>query len=315
MTIGYITSSGQSGSVDLTSSIADDYDVEIVSANDTIQWCRFAAMTLTANSSSVIHWSPSPAFDPGTGSSVTVRPFASGWYYASVGSEECGDVDSVYIDLAIANITPDTIYYCKGSPGVTINGQLLGLAKPPFTWTPTDSLSSTIILSPIANPEFTTTYILSTTFNGCVASDTVVVRVDSLPQDLHIDVAPLKPYYCAGEIVALFSPTFDSLKFPDLTFAWKPYNITFLTDSTFLNAALQLLDTTLYIRDNKNNACISHDSILLNVIPPSVPISVTDTTLCPGHSFKVEVLSTAHLTDPEWTPSEGLSCTKCLIPQ
>lgn len=48
-------------------------------------------------------------------------------------------------------------------------------------------------------------------------------------------------------------------------------------------------------------------------MPSSVPISVSDTTLCPGESFNVVILSN-QVTEPEWTPEEGLSCTKCLNP-
>jgi gliding motility-associated-like protein len=131
---------------------------------------------------------------------------------------------------------------------------------------------------------------------------------------MHIEKAPDKAFYCAGEIVALFSPSYDSLDFPDIQFNWIPDNGTFLTERTLYNAALQLQDTTLYIREVTNNACISRDSILINVIPPSVPLSVTDTVLCPGEMFTVSVLSTM-VTEPEWTPETGLSCTKCLSPK
>ena len=299
--------------ITINSSIVDDYDVQIVSATDTIKWCRYAPFTLQANSASQIQWSPSPAFDPSTGGQVTVRPFVSGWYYANVGTDTCGATDSVYFDLAIANIDADTIFICKEGNGATLNGQLLGLATG-FEWIPSDStLSDTNSLTPIANPEITTTYILQSDFGVCVASDTVVVRVDSLPQDLHIDVAPVKPYYCEGEMAALFSPAYDSLLFPDLTFNWTPFDNSFNSEQDLLNAALTLLDTTTYIRENINNACSSFDSITLNVVPSGVPLSLTDTTLCPGQQFQVMVLSN-QVTEPEWTPATGLSCTECLNP-
>ncbi|HEX5111989.1 MAG TPA: hypothetical protein VFV79_04025, partial [Saprospiraceae bacterium] len=299
--------------ITINSSIVDAYDVQIVSATDTIKWCRYAPFTLQANSASQIQWSPSPAFDPATGGNVTVRPFASGWYYANVGSDTCGATDSIYFDLAIANMDADTLFICKEGNGATLNGQLLGLATG-FDWIPSDStLSDTNSLTPIANPDVTTTYILQSDFGVCIASDTVVVRVDSLPQDLHIDVAPVKPYYCEGEIVALFSPGYDSLLFPDLTFNWTTYDNSFNSDQDLLNAALTLLDTTTYIRENINNACSSFDSITLNVVPSGVPLTLTDTTLCPGEQFQVMVLSN-QVTAPEWTPSTGLSCTECLNP-
>ena len=304
----------ESGTITVESGITDEYDVEILSAEDTIEWCRFVPLTLNASSTAEIHWSPTFAFENPTGTTATVSPFLSGWYYATVGSDVCGDKDSIYLHLAIANILgPDTLFICKDGVGATLQGRLEGLATT-FEWIPSDTtLSDPNILTPVATPTITTTYILQSDFGVCIASDTVVVRLDSIPEDQHIDIAPLKAYYCAGEVVALFSPAYDSLAYPDLTFNWTPNNGTFETPLDLLNAALTLQDTTLYIRENLNNACASKDSILINVIPPAVPISVTDTTLCPGEMFDVEVIGD-NITEPEWTPANGLSCTKCLDP-
>ena len=305
----------ESGVVTIESGISDSYDVEILTPGDTIQWCRYAPLQLTASSTAEIHWSPTFSFENPTGPEVTVRPFLSGWYYATVGSDTCGAKDSVYLDLAIAEIFgPDTIYICRDGDGAQLLGSLHGLATT-FEWIPSDTtLSDPNILNPVANPTVTSTYIFQSDFGVCIAADTVVVRVDSLPKDMHIDIAPEKPFYCAGEVVALFSPSYDSLDFPDIEFLWKPDNGTFESDLTVYNAALTLLDTTLYIREVTNNACLSKDSILINVIPPSVPLSVTDTMLCPGEMFVVSVLSSI-VTEPEWTPETGLSCTKCLSPK
>jgi gliding motility-associated-like protein len=304
----------ETGTLNHSTGITDSYDIEIQSTEDTIQWCRFAPLQLTATSSAEIHWSPTFSFENPVGAEVIVRPFLSGWYYATVGTDECGAKDSIYLDLAIADILgPDTIFICLDGQGTMLEGRLEGLATT-FEWIPSDStLSDPLVLNPTVNPTVTTTYILQSDFGVCIASDTVVVKVDSLPGDLHIDIAPLKAYYCAGEVVALFSPAFDSLDFPDLTFNWTPDNGTFESALDLLNAALTLQDTTLYIRENFNNACISKDSILINVVPPAVPLSVTDTILCPGEMFTVSVLSN-QITEPEWTPEEGLSCSMCLNP-
>ncbi|MEO6132689.1 MAG: hypothetical protein ABIQ02_12635, partial [Saprospiraceae bacterium] len=233
-------------------------------------------------------------------------------YYATVGSATCGAKDSVYFDLAIVDINePDTVYICLGDE-ITLHGSIDGLAEN-FIWSPTDSLSNPNILNPVANPIVTTTYLLQSNIGVCTAFDRVVVRVDSIPKDLHINIAPQKDHYCQGEIVALFSASFDTLDFPDLVFDWSPYNQTFTSPKDVLNAALTLNDTTLYIRDNINNACMTKDSILIKVVPSGVPISVSDTTLCPGEKFNVRILSD-QVHDPEWTPEDGLSCTKCLNP-
>ncbi len=305
----------ESGVVNLESGIADTYEVEIISPTDTIQWCRYAPLTLMASSTAEISWSPTFSFDDPFGSEVIVRPFQSGWVYATVGTEDCEVSDSVYLDLAIVEIgDEDTLYICLDETGIILDGSLQGLATT-FEWIPSDdgTLSDPNSLTPLANPLTTTTYILQSDFGVCIAADTVTVQVDSLPQDLHIDIAPLKAYYCSGEVVALFSPSYDSLLYPALTYMWTPDNNTYLTDKELLNTALQLQDTTLYIRENINNGCLSRDSILINVVPSGVPLSVTDTTLCPGEQFDVMVLSN-QVTDPEWAPEDGLSCTNCLNP-
>lgn len=302
--------------ITLETSIVDVYEVEIQSPTDTIVWCRDVPFVLLASTDAEeIFWSPAQFFDDSLGTAATVRPFESGWYYASVGDDECGDKDSVYFNLAIVEVNnPDTVFICLDGNGAVLQGNIEGLATE-FVWIPSDStLSNPLILNPVANPTITTTYILQSDIGVCIASDRVVVRVDSLPEDMHIDIAPEKPYYCAGEVVALFSPSYDTLLFPDITFMWAPDDGTFDSPLTLLNAALILRDTTTYVRQNINNACRSSDSITINVVPPSVPLSVTDTLLCPGEMFTVEVLSD-QVTDPEWTPKEGLSCTKCLDPK
>lgn len=309
-------SGSESGFINFETAIVDAYEVEIQSASDTIEWCRGVPYVLLATSNTEeIFWTPAEAFDDSVGTAATLRPVDSGWYYANVGTDDCGATDSIYFNLAIVEIlNADTVFICNDANGVVLQGSLEGLAID-FTWIPADStLSNPNILNPVANPTITTTYFLQSDIGICIAMDKVVVRVDSLPADLHIDIAPMKPYYCAGEIVALFSPSFDTISFPDITFMWAPDNGTFTSELTLLNAALILQDTTLYIRENVNNACRSSDSILINVVPSGVPLSVTDTMLCPGEMFTVTVLSD-QVTEPEWTPKEGLSCTKCLSPK
>lgn len=306
----------ESDFINLETSIRDAYEVVIDSPADTIVWCRNVPYVLLATSDAEeIFWSPAEFFDDSLGTAATVRPFESGWYYASVGSDTCGARDSIYFDLAIVEIqNADTVYICLDGNGVVLQGNIEGLAEE-FVWIPSDTtLSNPNILTPVANPTVTTTYILQSDIGVCTATDRVVVRVDSIPHDLHIDIAPEKPYYCAGEVVALFSPSFDSLAFPDITFKWSPNDGTIVSPDSLLNAALVLQDTTWYVRQTINNACTSKDSILINVVPPSVPLSVTDTVLCPGEMFNVLVLND-QVTDPEWTPADGLSCTKCLDPK
>src|SRR5688572_2917087 len=184
----------ESDVITLETSIVDEYEVEIHSTEDTIVWCRDIPFVLLASSDAEIFWTPAEFFDDSLGSAATVRPFESGWYYANVGDEMCGAKDSVYFDLAIVDIlNPDTVFICIDGTGAQLTGTLEGLATD-FIWIPSDTtLNNPNILTPIATPTITTTYILQSDIGVCTASDRVVVRVDSLPEDMHIAIAPEKP--------------------------------------------------------------------------------------------------------------------------
>jgi gliding motility-associated-like protein len=290
----------------LDHAIVDTYLVNLNLSGDTVTTCESGIRTDLVGPGFTWESAGSAFFNP----AFVTEP---GWYYLQVGTDACGAKDSVYIDVFYGNINEDTLFICDDGTGTTILTTIFG-DPISFQWIPSDStLSNANTLTPVATPTITTTYILEVVFAECMSHDTVVVRVDSLPDDLHINIAPQKPYYCSGEIVALFSSSFDSLAYPDLEFLWRPNDGTFLSDTSLLNAALQLQDTTLYIRTNTNNACVSEDSIMIDVVPSGVPLTVTDTTLCPGATFDVAVLSN-QVTEPEWTPAEGLSCTMCLSP-
>jgi hypothetical protein len=126
-------------------------------------------------------------------------------------------------------------------------------------------------------------------------------------------VIPLKDPYCAGEQVTIFAQRADTMKYPDIMFDWFPKNGQIEDSTNTGNVFVTLQDTTMFFRVMKNNACLDTSRITLNVIPPDLPLSVMDTTLCPGDVFMVEILD-PDISDIEWMPTEGLSCSDCLNP-
>jgi gliding motility-associated-like protein len=60
------------------------------------------------------------------------------------------------------------------------SAQLAGQATGTYSWSPASTLSDPNSLTPIATPDVTTVYTLTTVVNGCVASDEVVIVVTEL---------------------------------------------------------------------------------------------------------------------------------------
>src|SRR5687768_8211737 len=114
----------ESDFINVSGFIEDGPVVTIESPSDTIQWCRDVPFVLLANSNvEDIFWSPASLFSDSLGTSATVHPFNSGWVYATAGNDTCGAADSVYFELAIAEIgNADTVYICLDGSGVVLQG-------------------------------------------------------------------------------------------------------------------------------------------------------------------------------------------------
>lgn len=200
--------------------------------------------------------------------------------------------------------TPDHVELCKGDS--TKIEYSFSPKTTKVTWTPSDSTFVAINDSSFyAKPTVTTTYTGTFVVGNCVYTETVVVRVDSIPE-IPLDYQPVKPFYCKGETVAIFSPQYDKTLYPDITFDWG--NALGAVDPTNqLNLAVITQDTFLYIRKTGNHACVRYDSLQIYVKIPKIQFSLNDTLVCENEPVKVDVVT--DMTDLEWKPSEGVTCS------
>lgn len=245
---------------------------------------------------------------------TTIRSLKSEEYIVTATIGECTLSDRFEIDVIpfeFELLTEDTLFLCLGD-SVRIRHRLIG-SNETVLWSSVDT-SFTIEppASALVKPAISTTYTATATFGTCILSTVTFVRVDSLP-DTTLVVIPLKDPYCAGEQVVIFAQNADTLKYPDIMFQWFPQDGQIRDSTNTGNVLITLRDTTTFFRVMTNNACRDTSSVTLNVIPPGIPLSVTDTTLCPFDRFQVEILD-PDVTDIEWMPATGLSCTNCLDP-
>ncbi|MDX1407650.1 MAG: gliding motility-associated C-terminal domain-containing protein, partial [Saprospiraceae bacterium] len=230
----------------------------------------------------------------------------------------CTAMDTVTVEVvpfSLRLLTPDTMFLCK--PDTDAIRVVLMPADADIVWTSADTTYELQVTgsNQVATvfPPVSYDYNVTATFRGCTLSHDIHVRVDSLP-DLNLIVIPEKDPYCAGDEVIIFAADADTLLYPDIEFMWMPMDGQIQDSTNTGNVYVVLQDTTRFIRNVENNACRDSSSVLLNVVPPDIPLSVTDTTLCPGDKFTVEVLD-REIEDLEWDPPAGLSCTTCFEPE
>ncbi len=109
-----------------------------------------------------------------------------------------GCIDTLYTDLV------DTLsYQAQAGPDLSsCNNNLVQLGVPPkagwiYQWVPATGLTSSTIANPFANPDTTTTYVLTVRHNGggCLTTDTVLVKASILNNTLQILGSPS---WCIG---------------------------------------------------------------------------------------------------------------------
>jgi gliding motility-associated-like protein len=168
-----------------------------------------------------------------------------------------------------AHAGPDT-FSCNHTP--------IQIGVPPkpginYKWSPAAGLSNTDISNPLANPDVTTTYILtaSNSGGGCVSTDTVLVGAGGLNNGM---VLLGKPTYCLGtaDSAVLVVQGGDSVQ-------WYKDNVPIrgATKDTFRVTQTGLYNALLY---NRGGCNVTTNSQQVNV--SSIPVSSFTTTSNPN---------------------------------
>jgi gliding motility-associated-like protein len=212
----------------------------------------------------------------------------------------------------------DTLFICLGAPEVinfnTVSGDL--------SWKASDTSIISIEVRPRElEIEATRSGSIFFEFEGqnCgTIFDTIVVRVDSLPDEYFFENLPPPNEecnkYCRGDTFSISLNTTPPTLYPEAEFSWMPEDGSIFVGENEQNVLVEALDSNYYIRTVTNNACQSIDSIFIEVINPSMELSLSDTTVCFEKPVQVELLNPEKYTEISWSPEAGLSCTDCPNP-
>jgi gliding motility-associated-like protein len=158
-------------------------------ANGTPAVCAGQSATLTGSGGTMLSWSPGGM----SGGTVTVRPSATTDYVLTVTDlNGCTATDTVRI---IVNRIPTLVVSPDQSVCAGSSVSLSAAGAFSYSWAPTGATGPVIAFTPQSNGTYTVT---GTSLEGCTASATVRVTVNSSPQ-----VALPPAFYCLGHTTVL----------------------------------------------------------------------------------------------------------------
>jgi len=288
-------------------------ELEVVIEQEAVNVCQGVSVTLNTVIPGSYMWVLGPDTIEGSEVTFIASDEMTVKVLTSLGSCETSDQIDIKLRAGITFNVEDTAYACLGEMAV-VTVDIIGNPAGDYVWSPLDSTITVLADQSIqVTTDQTKTYYLMFRNNECVVNDSVVVRIDSLP-DLPITVIPEKDSYCPGEKVTLFSRYLYPPNFPDVTFKWDYDAGSPISADTLQNFTFTTEDTSYYRLTATNNACEVTDSVLLYVINPPVNLSLTDTTVCPNQPVKVVLLNADDFDEIKWSPEEGISCTECADP-
>ncbi len=260
-------------------------------------------------------WTPEDGIDDPTNPNAVFMATASGPRVLTATRGACVVTDTIFvevIEIAIDIPINDTLTICKGDT-ITLDA-MVSPSTIEVNWTPSSgSISSPTGATVDIYPDIITTYYAEVNVPGCFRIDSLTVDVDSIPADMGI--SPLDTTICEGAFLVLQSPTYEQSDFPDIMFEWSP-NTSFETPDSLYNMVLTGVDNTTYTRVGTNGVCVSIDTANVVVIPTTeIEVIPNPAEICPMFEQEVQLdVITEGVTEFEWMPEEGLSCTDCPNP-
>ncbi len=202
--------------------------------------------------------------------SVTVKLYL----YTPCDSTTPYDSALIYIvDSLNLKVTPASDTICPGD-----NVQLLATGGIIYAWTPANGLSSTFVANPVATPTSTTKYTCTTSVGTCVASDTALITVLTIPPFAVVTGA--NDTSCQGIGVTL-NPTITGtiVNGNPFVYTWTP--ATGLSNPNIINPVATPPSPTEYVIQVSSGNCKTSDS--LKVVFGNITAGTAETnTLCPN---------------------------------
>ena len=211
-------------------------------------------------------------------------------------TNECGfaTTNTSFIITAPPNANAGSDHVICNGNSTILNGGPVGNT---YSWSPSTGLSSSTVASPIANPNSTTTYVLTITdVAGCSDIDSVVVTVNPIP-NINLSAVPMA--ICIGGSTVLTATGANS-------YTWNPSTGLSSTIGTSVTATPIVTTTYIVIGTSVNN-CTGSQTIIVTVNPlPVLSITPNAPAICIGNNILLTVVGADTYI---WSPSNTLSAS------
>ena len=231
------------------------------------------------------------------------------WHYADTGSKSItliatnskGCRDTVSHDITIIDKPPITLAFRDTLICVPDAVQLQASGPGVFNWTPPVSIVNANTGTPTVNPTTTTLYHVQLTEQGCVNTDSVLVRVVSfVTLNARADTT-----ICLSDTVKLYAQS-DGLQY-----LWDPAAT--LNDPTLQNpVATPTATTTQYHVIARIGSCRADDFVTVTAIPYPVANAGPDTVICYNQAAYLH--GSHNGVSFSWSPTSSLVNANTLNP-
>ncbi|HEX8357228.1 MAG TPA: PKD domain-containing protein, partial [Segetibacter sp.] len=253
--------------------------------------CKNDPVTLLAQGSGELTWSPVANAINANSAAPTVSPSATTTYTVRLNDNGCVNLARVVVrvtDRVNLQAMNDTTI-CQGD---TIRLRLVSDAFK-YSWSPASQLLNPDVASPFAITTATTNYIVTASIGGCKATDNINVTAVPYPfanagNDVRI---------CFNSSVQLAGTT----NAPQMQ--WFPANT--LSNPTITNPLASPADTTSYILfayDTKGCPKPGQDTVVVFTLPPILASAGNDTTAVVEQPLQLNATGGVRY---QWTPDIG----------
>ena len=291
-------------------------------------FCEGSAMTLVQNEvvnsrGTTYLITPGRFLEDSTDINTVVRtPFGTPTELTVIATSRdsvCADTQLITVTITPSRLefaAEDTVFRCNTVMLDTLAVNA-GPGAGPLTFFPNTGVRARGENTLVVEVRDNITYYVNAEVNGCPQSDSIHIRVDSLPDDLTLTAEPIKDPYCIGDTFYLLGNIFEVGDYPLTEHRWiNPPGLESPDD--LYNGVFTAQDTFLFERETTSGACIDTARIQINVIqPPILIFDPANPVVCPGEELQVTVTfdPSAPAGTLEWMdPTGALSCTDCLDP-